>query len=131
MDAFKMISRVRFSPSLRIGLIRLVVMTGVMITTVARGQSDGGADPSDPTQVTFHVMQEWEWNQLSENQGDTIAYKISPFIPIKIADQSLLSNFEVPLTHAGTDLLGDHRCRGLPWGCELLAEASNSYPRLT
>jgi hypothetical protein len=87
-------------------------MTGVMVTAAARGQSDGGADPSDPTQVTFHVMQEWEWNQLSENQGDTVAYKVSPFIPIKIADQSLLFNAEIPLTYAGTGDLGYHTALG-------------------
>ena len=78
--------------------------------TIIRGQDgdSGGADPSDPTQVTFHIMQEFEWNRLSENQGDMVAYKISPFIPLNLGDQSFLANFEVPLTYAGTDILGDH-----------------------
>ena len=77
--------------------------------TLVRGQDEGsGADPSDPTNVTFHVMQEFEWNKLSEGQGDAVAYKLSPFIPLNIADQSFLFNIELPLTYSGTDLLGHH-----------------------
>ena len=82
--------------------------------TIIRGQDEGGggADPSDPTQVTFHIMHEVEWNQLSEKQGDTVAYKISPFIPVKIGEQSFLANVEVPMTYAGTELLGHHTSIG-------------------
>lgn len=83
-------------------------MLAILLSLGAVAGNAHGQDPSDPTQVTFHVMQEFEWNQLSENQGDTIAYKVSPFIPLNCCDQSFLLNVEVPLTHAGTDLLGNH-----------------------
>lgn len=97
-----MFARITTSHFVHHCLIIASVMTGAIATGTAQGQ-----DPSDPTQTVFHVMQEWEWNQLSENQGDQIAYKVSPFIPFEIFEQSLLFNFEVPLTHAGTDVLGD------------------------
>ncbi|MGI9470321.1 MAG: hypothetical protein ACR2NZ_02235 [Rubripirellula sp.] len=85
----------------------VAVFSLLLIMTTATAQ-----DPSDPTQVTFHLMQEFEWTKLSEDQGDQVAYKISPFIPIKLFDQSFLANVEVPLTYAGTDVLGHHTSIG-------------------
>lgn len=68
---------------------------------IVRGQGDDdGGDPSDPTQVTFHLTQEFEWIKLSENQGDQVAYKVAPFIPLRVFDRSFLVNVEVPLTYA-------------------------------
>ncbi len=86
----------------------------LQIDAILRGQDQeaSGADPSDPTQVTFHLMHEFEWNKLSEDQGDTAAYKISPYIPLKVGEQSFLANIEVPLTYAGTDVLGHHTGMG-------------------
>jgi hypothetical protein len=87
--------------------------TPLNLETIIRGQDDGGSvDPSDPTQVTFHLMQEFEWNKLSESQGDTVAYKLSPFIPLMIGEQSFLANIEVPLTYSGTDVLGHYTGMG-------------------
>ena len=44
----------------------------------------------------------WEWQHLNNNEGDLIAFKLSPFIPITLGEQQLLFNFEVPLPqHAG------------------------------
>lgn len=80
-------------------------------SNIIRGQDEGGdagADPSDPTQVTFHVVHEFEWNKLANNQGDTVAYKVNTFIPLNIGEQRFLASVEVPLTHAGTEVLGDH-----------------------
>ena len=87
--------------------IQLALLLVALLVVPSRAQ-----DPSDPTQVTFHIQQEFEWNKLSENQGDLAAYKISPFVPISAFDQSFLANVEVPLTYAGTDVLGDHTTIG-------------------
>ena len=66
-----------------------------------RGNGDsgggGGGDASDPTNVAFHVMFEWEWQHLNQNQGNLLAFKISPFIPVELAQQKFLFNFEVPV----------------------------------
>lgn len=87
-------------------MVRLILLASLCcaaLVGVANAQ-----DPSDPTQVTFHVMHEFEWNKLAQNQGDQVAYKISPFIPLKLGEQSFLANVEVPLTYSGTDVLGHH-----------------------
>ena len=71
------------------------------------GGEEAGGDASDPTNVAFHVMGEWEWQRLKNNEGNLLAFKISPFIPIKVAGQSLLFNFEIPLPqHAGLTGIG-------------------------
>ena len=63
-----------------------------------RGQDGGGdVDASDPTQVTFHIMTEFEWEKLNNGNGDMVAFKLSPFIPIEVADQRFLFNLEIPL----------------------------------
>ncbi len=86
----------------------LLALVFTCLPTVVAQDDNAGVDPSDPTQVAFHVLHEWEWAKLSQNQGDTIAYKISPFIPLNIGEQSFLFNAEVPLTYSGTSILGDH-----------------------
>ena len=90
-------------------VLRILVGT---LSVVAMVASIHAQDPSDPTQVTFHIMQEFEWTKLADGQGDQAAYKISPFIPLNFFDQSFLANFEVPMTYAGTDVLGDHTTIG-------------------
>ena len=61
------------------------------------GNGGGSGDASDPTNVAFHVMGEWEWQRLNNNEGNLIALKLSPFIPITLGQQKLLFNFEVRL----------------------------------
>ena len=63
-------------------------------------------------------MTEFEWQKLNNNDGDLLAFKVSPFIPIEVAEQKFLFNFEVPLpqyaglTDVGHDTgIGDTRLK--------------------
>ena len=77
--------------------------------TASNEGSSGGADPSDPTQVVFHVTTEFEWTKLRDGGGDLEAFKISPFIPLTLGEQKFLFNVEVPIPQlASTDLTGDN-----------------------
>lgn len=67
----------------------------------------GGNDASDPTNVAFHLMFEWEWQELRNNDGNLLAFKVSPFIPIEIGDVKTLLNVEIPLPqHSGLPGIG-------------------------
>jgi hypothetical protein len=76
---------------------------------VFRGQNEtggGGVDPSDPTQISPHLVTEFEWTKLADGDGDTVLVKWSPWIPL--TEKSLFT-IDVPLpTYSGTEILGNH-----------------------
>lgn len=61
-------------------------------------------DPSDPTSTACHVLYEWSWQSLAEQQGEWLAFKINPRIPIELCGQTFLAQANIPV-QAHTDLL--------------------------
>ncbi|MDG2015360.1 MAG: hypothetical protein P8J33_17770 [Pirellulaceae bacterium] len=69
-------------------------------------------DPSDPTSAICHVLFEWSWSSLSENQGDLLSFKINPIVPLEFCGQTFLLDIAAPVqSHA--DLTGRGGFSGL------------------
>ena len=62
-------------------------------------------DPSDPTSTACHVLYEWSWQSLSDQQGEWVAFKINPRIPVELCGQTFLAQGNIPV-QAHTDLTG-------------------------
>ena len=64
-------------------------------------------DPSDPTSSVCHILFDWGWQSLADNQGDLLSFKINPIVPLKLCGQTFLVDIAAPVqSHADLTGLG-------------------------
>lgn len=61
-------------------------------------------DPSDPTSTANHILYDWSWQRLSQEQGEWLAFKINPRISLELCGQTFLAQANIPV-QAHTDLI--------------------------
>ncbi len=68
-----------------------------LLNTRSQSRNGEAIDPSNPFQAIFHIGYEWQWQSLSQDQGELYGFNINPVIPFKLAGHQLLANLKVPL----------------------------------